>query len=145
MATVSTYLNFDGNTEEAFEFYKSVFGTNYIGGIMRMGDLPAQEGMLAMSDDVKNKIMNVQLPILGGHILLGTDTLEAYGQRLVVGNNVHLVLRPDSREEADALFAALSAGGEIEMPMADQFWGDYYGSLTDKFGIGWMIAHTPRS
>ncbi|MCC6945880.1 MAG: VOC family protein [Thermomicrobiales bacterium] len=143
MAAVSTYLNFDGNTEQAFEFYKSVFGTDYIGGIMRMGDLPAQEGMPPMPDDVKNKIMNVQLPILGGHILMGTDVLEGYGSRLVTGNNVHIVLRPDTREEADALFVALSAGGEVGMPMTDQFWGDYYGAFTDKFGIGWMIDHQP--
>jgi len=143
VASVSTYLNFDGNTEEAFEFYKSVFGTDYIGSIMRMGDLPAQEGMPPVPDDVKSKIMNIQLPILGGHILLGTDVLEAFGPKLVAGNNVHIVLRPDSREDADALFAALSAGGEVGMPMTDQFWGDYYGEFTDKFGIGWMIDHTP--
>lgn len=129
--------------EEAFEFYKSVFGTDYIGGIMRMGGLPPQEGMPLMSDDVKNKIMNMQLPIIGDHILLGTDALEAYGSRLVAGNNIHIVLRHDSRGEADALFAGLNAGREFEIPMTDQFWGDYCGAFTDKFGVGWMIDYAP--
>lgn len=140
MASVSTYLNFEGKTEEAFEFYKSVFGTDYIGGIFRMGDLPAQEGMPPVPDDIKNMVMNVQLPILAGHILLGTDTVAEWGHNLVEGNNVSIMLRPDTREEADSLFAALSVDGSVQMPMSDQFWGDYYGAFTDKFGIQWMIA-----
>ncbi len=144
MAGVSTYLNFDGTTAEAFAFYKSVFGTEYIGEIMRMGDIPPQEGMPPIPDEAKDRIMNVQLPILGGHILLGTDVLEAYGHELVMGDNVHIVLRPDSREEADALFAALSEGGTVSMPMTDQFWGDYYGAFTDRFGVNWMINYSQR-
>lgn len=142
MATVSTYLNFDGNTEEAFEFYKSVFGTEYIGGIFRMGDMPDDEGAPPAPAHLKNLIMNVQLPILGGHILMGTDTVTEWGQTLKPGNNVYIVLHPDSREAADALFAALSEGGNVEMPMADQFWGDYFGNCIDKFGVQWMITHT---
>ena len=139
MASVSTYLNFEGTTEAAFEFYKSVFGTDYIGGIMRMRDIPSGESMPPVADEDRNKVMNVQLPILGGHVLLGTDVLDAYGAALVEGNNVHIVLRPDSRADADALFAALSDQGHVSMPMEDQFWGAYYGAFTDKFGIGWMI------
>lgn len=144
MATVSTYLNFDGNTEAAFEFYKTVFGTEYIGGIFRMGDMPAQEGMPPVPEHIENLVMNVQLPILAGHRLMGTDTVAEWGHNLEVGNNVSVVLHPDTREEADALFAALSDGGSVQMPIADQFWGDYYGAFTDKFGIQWMIAVTAR-
>ena len=144
MASVSTYLNFDGKTEEAFEFYKSVFGTEYVGGIFRMGDMPPQEGMEPTPDHLKNLVMNVQLPITGGHLLMGTDTVSDWGHELKPGNNVSIMLHPGSREEADRLFADLSAGGSVQMPMADQFWGDYYGALTDAFGIQWMIAYTGK-
>lgn len=143
MASVSTYLNFPGNTEEAFEFYKSVFGTDFVGGIFRMGDAPAGDGQAPMPEHLKDKVMNVQLPITGGHLLMGTDAMEEWGQNLVTGNNVSLTIHPDSREEADRLFAALKAGGNVTMPLADQFWGDYYGALTDKFGIQWMVAYSP--
>lgn len=142
VAKVSTYLNFNGTTFEAFEFYKSVFGTDYAGPVTRMGDIQV-EGMPPASDDTKDLIMNVQLPILGGHLLMGTDTPGEWGERLIMGNNISITLHTDSREEADALYAALSAGGKVEMPMADQFWGDYFGTLEDKFGVPWMIVHTP--
>ncbi len=144
MASVSTYLNFDGKTEEAFEFYKSVFDTEYIGGIFRMGEMPPQEGMPPMSDHLKNLVMNVQLPITGGHLLMGTDTVAEWGQNLKPGNNVSITLHPDFRKDADRLFAALSDGGSVQMPMADQFWGDYYGALTDQFGIQWMIIFSGK-
>jgi len=140
---VSTYLNFAGNTEEAFNFYKSVFGTEFAGqGIMRMGDAPPQEGQPELSEADKRLVMHVGLPILGGHMLMGTDATESMGFTLTQGNNIYISLSPDSREEADRLFAALSEGGEVEMPMADQFWGDYFGSLVDRFGIRWMINYT---
>jgi PhnB protein len=139
VASVSTYLNFAGTTEEAFTFYKSVFGTEFDGnGIMRMGDVPAQDGQPETSDAEKNLVMHVTLPILGGHLLMGTDVPASMGA-VNQGNNVYISLRPDSRAEADRLFAALSEGGNPEMPMADQFWGDYFGSLVDRFGIQWMI------
>ena len=141
MASVSTYLNFDGSTEEAFEFYKSVFDTDYLGGIFRMGDMPADEGAPPVPEHLKNLVMNVQLPILGGHVLMGTDTVAEWGQQLMPGNNFHIVLHTDSREAADELFAALSEGGTVEMPMADQFWGDYFGDCIDKYGVRWMITH----
>ena len=144
MASVSTYLNFDGNTEEVFEFYKSIFGTDYIGGIFRLRDMPAEEGQPPVPDHLRNLVMNVQLPILGGHILMGTDTVPEWGHDLKPGNNFHIVLHADSREAADALFIALSEGGKVEMPMADQFWGDYFGDCIDKFGIQWMITHSTR-
>jgi PhnB protein len=142
VAAVSTYLNFAGNTEEAFEFYKSVFGTEYDGQIYRMGDFPAEEGHAELSDAAKNLVMHVSLPILGGHRLMGTDTVDELGMVLNVGDNVSIMLQPDSREDADRLFAALSPGGNVSMPMADQVWGDYFGSFTDKYGVSWMINYS---
>jgi PhnB protein len=144
MAGVSTYLNFARNTEEAFNFYKSVFGTEFDGEIMRFSSVPPQDGQPPMSEEDKNLVMHVSLPILGGHRLMGTDAPESLGFTLTEGNNVYISLAPDSREEADRLFAALSAGGNVEMPMGDQFWGDYFGSFTDKFGIHWMVNHSTR-
>jgi PhnB protein len=139
MAQTSTYLNFERQTEEAFTFYKSVFGTEFVGGISRHADVPMPEGMPPLSDEDKQLVINVQLPILGGHILMGTDAPRSMGFTLNQGNNVHICLQPDTREQADELFAALSAGGAVEMPLQDMFWGDYFGSFTDKFGIHWMI------
>lgn len=139
MASVSTYLNFKNQTEEAFLFYKTVFGTEFIGKINRFGEIPPQPGQPQIADADKNLVMNVQLPILGGHVLQGTDAPESMGFTLTQGNNVYVCLIPDTRAEADRLFAALSAGGKVEMPMQDMFWGDYYGSLKDKFGVQWMI------
>ena len=144
MATVSTYLNFERNTAEAFEFYKSVFGTEYT-SIMRYSDMPTDDDMPGVSDEDKDLIINVQLPILGGHRLMGTDAPESMGFTLNQGNNVYIALHPDTREEADRLFAALSAGGTVEMELADQFWGDYFGSFIDKFGTRWMVNQTPTS
>ena len=145
MARTSTYLNFARSTEEAFNFYKSVFGTEFIGPIARMGDAPAQEGQPAMSDDDKQLVMNVQLPILGGHLLMGSDAPESMGFQLNQGNNVYIALDPDTRAEADTLFAALSVGGKVEQPMQEMFWGDYFGSLVDRFGVQWLINCTSPS
>ena len=146
MATTSTYLNFSSGTEEAFNFYKSVFGTEFMGdGIMRHGDVPLPEGAPKLSDDVKNLVMNVALPILGGHVLMGSDIPESMGYTVNQGNNVYISLHPDSRGEADRLFAALSAGGTVEQEMADMFWGDYFGSLVDKFGVQWMINTSSKA
>jgi len=140
MATTSTYLNFAGTTEAAFTFYKSVFGTEFVGGIFRMDDAPPQEGQPAMSEADKQLVMNVQLPILGGHLLMGTDATESMGMTVNQGNNIYINLHPDTRAEADSLFAALSDGGTVEMPMMEMFWGDYFGSLVDQYGVQWMIA-----
>ena len=116
MAQTSTYLNFARITEEAFNFYKSVFGTEFVGGISRFGDIPAQEGQPEMSEDDKQLVMNVQLPILGGHLLMGTDAPESMGFQLNQGNNVYICLDPDTRAEADSLFAALSEGARLKCP-----------------------------
>ena len=143
MAQVSTYLNFSRQTEEAFTFYKQVFGTEFL-GIMRHRDVPLEEGQPGPSEEDLDLIINVQLPILGGHLLMGTDAPESMGFTVNHGNNVHICLLPDSREEADRLFAALSEGGEVEMPLTDMFWGDYFGSFTDKFGVKWMINQSDQ-
>jgi PhnB protein len=144
MARTNTYLNFERNTEEAFTFYKSVFGTEFVGEIARFGAVPAQEGQPPMSDDDKQLVMNVQLPILGGHLLMGSDAPASMGFQLNQGNNVYIALDPDTRPEADSLFAALSAGGKVEQPMQEMFWGDYFGSLVDRFGVQWLINCTAR-
>lgn len=139
MASTSTYLNFTNETEAAFTFYRSVFGTEFVMGIIRLGDVPPMEGMPELSDADKQLVMNVVLPITGGHILMGTDVPESMGFQLTKGNNVSINVQPDSRAEADRLFAALSEGGSVQMPMAEQFWGDYFGSFVDRFGIHWMV------
>jgi PhnB protein len=139
MARVSTYLNFAGNTEEAFLFYKSVFGGEFIGEIRRMSDVPTMEGQPVLSEDTKNMVMHVELPILAGHVLMGTDVPESMGFSLRPGNNVSINLEPDTLEEASRLFAALAEGGQVEMPLQEMFWGDNFGSLTDKFGVKWMV------
>jgi PhnB protein len=139
MARVNTYLNFTDRTEEAFEFYRSVFGGEFAGGIGRFGDIPPQEGAPALSEEDKRLVMHIALPILGGHILMGTDAPRSMGFSVVSGNNVHISLEPDTRAEANRLFAALSAGGKVEMPMQEMFWGAYFGSFADQYGVHWMI------
>jgi PhnB protein len=144
MARTSTYLNFPSHTEEAFLFYKSAFGTEFtVPGFRRFSDMPPTEGQPPMPDSLRNLVMHVELPITGGHILMGTDAPAEMGFNVLVGNNVSLNLEPDTREEADRLFNALSAGGTVEMPMQEQFWGAYFGSCADKYGVRWMINFTP--
>ena len=144
MARVSTYLNFARETEEAFNFYKDVFGTEFVDGIHRMGEVPPQEGQPALSDEDKDLVMHVDLPILGGHHLMGTDAPESLGFKVNFGNNVYINLEPDTRVEADRLFKALSEGGKVEMEMQEMFWGDYFGSCTDKYGVAWMFNCTSK-
>lgn len=139
MARVSTYLNFNGNTEQAFEFYRSVFGGEFTSPIHRFKDVPAVPGQPPMPADSLNMVMHVELALLGGHLLMGTDAPESMGFTVAPGNNVHINLEPDTRAEADRLFHALAAGGTVDMPLQDMFWGAYFGSLTDQFGIHWML------
>jgi PhnB protein len=140
MARTSTYLNFPRNTEEAFNFYKSVFGSDFSGnGIARFGDIPAMDGAPSISDEDKNLIMHIELPIVGGHLLMGTDAPESMGFKMQYGNNIYINLEPDTRSETKRLFDALSAGGIVTMDMQDMFWGAYFGSCTDKYGVQWMF------
>jgi PhnB protein len=138
MAKMNPYLNFDGKAEEAFTFYKSVFGGDFVGGVHKIGDAPGTEGL---PEDEKRRIMHIALPIDANTTLMASDIIPSAGHKLTEGNNVHISLHPDSREEADKLFNGLSAGGNVEMPLEDTFWGAYFGSFTDKFGIKWMVNY----
>ncbi|WP_192348749.1 SRPBCC domain-containing protein [Algoriphagus sp. Y33] len=141
-ARVCTYLNFDGKTEEAFLFYKSAFKTEFIGkGIERFEEIPPSVEHPPMPEAVKKMVLHVELPILGGHILMGTDAPKEMGFTLTKGNTMHICLEPESREEAERLFTELSAGGNVTMPLADMFFGAYFGEFSDKFGINWMINY----
>jgi len=139
-ARVCTYLNFPGNTEEAFLFYQSVFKTRFAGdGIQRFGDLPADSNHPPVADVIKKMVLHVELPITGNHILMGTDAPKEMGFTLTQGNNMHISVEPETREEAKRIFDQLSVDGTIDMPLQDMFFGAYFGSFTDKFGINWMI------
>lgn len=136
---VATYLNFPGNTEEAFRFYQSVFRTNFVNGIQHFGDIPQSPNQPVIADEIKKMVLHVELPITGNHVLMGTDAPKEMGFTLNKGNNMHICIEPDTREEADRLFNELSEGGGVTMPMADMFFGAYFGEFSDKFGINWMI------
>lgn len=141
-----SYLNFPGNTEEAFLFYKSVFKTEFNGsGIQRFGDLPADTNHPPVSESVKKMVLHVELPIVGNHVLMGTDAPKEMGFTLVQGNNMHISLELESREETKRLFDALSSDGNITMDIQDMFFGAYFGSCTDKYGINWMFNFTEKS
>ncbi len=144
MARVSIYLNFKRETEAAFTFYKEVFGGEFEGGLHRMNEVPPQEGTPELPSEDKELVMHVALPILGGLMLMGTDAPESMGFKLEQGNNVYINLEPDTRAETERLFNALQEGGKIEMPLQEMFWGDYYGSLRDRFGVQWMFNCTEK-
>ncbi len=139
MASVNVYLNFDGNCEQAFSFYKSAFGGEYP-YIGRFKDMPPQEGMPPMPQEMADRIMHVSLPISKETMLMGSDTGGEWASSYKQGNNFSISVNAESREEADRLFAALSEGGKVTMPMNKTFWGDYFGMWTDKFGINWMMS-----
>jgi PhnB protein len=145
MAVINPYLIFDGNAEEAFNFYKSVFGGEFT-QIMRFGSMPGCEEM-GVREDEKDRIMHVALPIgTKGDVLMASDFIAASGQKYEKGKDsgFSISIGADSKEEADQLFSALAEGGQTVMPMADAFWGDYFGMLKDKFGIDWMISYNPK-
>ena len=139
MIKLQTYLNFAGNTEKAFNFYKSVFGGEF-SSVVRFRDMP-MEGVEISKED-ENKIMHICLPIGKDNLLMANDILESFGQKLIQGNNTYIAVYPKSKEEADRIFNTLSVDGNIEMQISDQPWGDYYGSFKDKFGIQWMVIYT---
>ncbi len=141
MKSVNPYLNFNGNTEEAFEFYKSVFGGEFLFKI-RMKDMPGMPGLDKMSDEDREKIMHIALPITNGSIIMGSDVLDFMGRSLNIGNNVYINLEADSGEEADRLFNALSDGGKVEMALQKTAWSEKYGSCIDKYGVQWMVNYT---
>lgn len=139
MASINPYLTFSGNCEEAFKFYQSVFGGEFP-FLGRFKDMPPMEGHPPISAAEAEKIMHVSLPIGNGSILMGSDSFDGFGKATVEGNNFSISVNADSGDEADKLFNGLSAGGKIAMPMNNTFWGSYFGMLTDKFGIQWMVS-----
>jgi len=140
MPAINPYLNFPGNTEDAFNFYKSVFGGEFL-TLQRFKDTPDAGNL---PPGVENQVMHVALPIGKNNILMGTDAPESMGFSLTVGTNQYICISPDSREEATKLFDGLSAGGKVEMDLQDMFWGAYYGSLTDRFGVKWMVNYSKQ-
>ena len=140
MARVSTYLNFPRSTEQAFTFYKSVFGSEFTAtGIRRFRDVPANPDHPPLSEEDRDLVVHMELPILGGHVLMGTDAPESMGFTVIPGNNMFIHLEPDSRSETTRLFEALSEGGTIDMPLQEMFWGGYFGSLVDRFDVRWLF------
>lgn len=139
-ARVCTYLNFPGNTEEAMNFYKRVFKSEFNGaGIQRFGDIPSDASQPPMDEAIKKMVLHVELPTLGNHVLMATDAPKEMGFTLTQGNNMHISLEPETRQETQRLFDELSAGGTITMPLEDMFFGSFYGSFTDRYGINWML------
>ncbi|GAB3522629.1 VOC family protein [Emticicia fontis] len=143
MTTVNVYLTFEGNCEAAFNFYKSVFGGEFA-SVNRFKEMPPQEGM-EMPEEDGDKLMHISLPISQQATLMGSDTGGQWARKTVFGNNFSLSINTDSKEEADHLFNELSADGTQTMPMNQTFWGSYYGMLTDKFGINWMISFDAKA
>jgi len=136
MKTINTYLTFNGNCEEAFNFYKSIFGGDF-GFVGRFSNMPEK---YKVKEEDANRIMHISLP-MGDTVLMGSDSLDSTGADLVKGNNFSISVGADSTEEADKVFQALAEGGKVIMPMADTFWNAYYGLVVDKFGIKWMMNY----
>ncbi len=144
MAIINAYLHFKGNCEEAFNFYKSVFGGEfcYLG---RFKEIPSQDGTPKISEEMENKILHISLPISKETVLMGSDTTDGeWESRYFKGNNISLQICTETKDEADRLFSSLLEGGQVVMPLVYAFWGDYFGMLTDKFGINWMINYNPE-
>lgn len=138
---IHAYLNFENTTEAAFRFYAQVLGGT-LTEFHRFGAMPTQDGSFELTPEQKNLVMHVGLGLPDGQMIMGSDMLPGMGPRRVEGNNFSISVHPDSRQEADRVFNGLAAGGTVTMPMADQFWGDYFGSLTDRFGINWMVNYS---
>ena len=137
MPKLNPYLNFNGQAEAAFTFYQSIFGGNFVGGVHKMSSMPGSENLPV---EEREYVMHIALNI-GKDLLMASDILPSAGQVLIEGNNNYVSIFPDSKEQAVHFFNKLSEGGAVEMPLEDQFWGDYFGCLTDKFGVKWMINY----
>jgi PhnB protein len=140
MAIANVYLTFDGDCEEAFELYRSVFGGDYA-MMSRFGEMPP-DPEYPIDDAHKDRIMHVTLPIGGETVLMGSDTMPGMSPQLKQGNNFSISVATESREEADRMFAALAEGGTVTMPQADTFWNSYFGMCRDRFGVQWMVDYT---
>lgn len=144
MKSLNPYFNFPGNTEEAFNFYKSVFGGDF-STFMRFGEAPAAGPDGKLPPGTADKLMHVALPLKDNFTLMATDSLESMGHPVTIGNNINLAIEADSKQEAEKFFNGLSAGGQVTMPLGDQFWGAYFGSVRDQFGVNWMISYNPQA
>jgi PhnB protein len=138
MAIINTYLHSEANTEEAFEFYKSIFGGEF-STFLRYREMCDQSGFPEISEDEEEKIMHVALPIGKENVLMGSDTLKSMRHEIQVGNNFSISVSTESREETERIFNGLSNGGRVTMPLAKTFWSEYFGMCNDKFGILWMV------
>lgn len=139
MASVSTYLNFDGTCLEAFEFYKRVFGTEYVADVMFMRDIPSGDDAAPLTEEEGGRVMHVALPILGGHQIMGTDILPSWGSTAVQGNTMYINLICDSQDQLRELYAGLADGAQRTQEPKAEFWGDLYAEVVDRFGIQWMF------
>ncbi len=137
MITANLYLNFNGTTENAFKFYQSIFGGEF-SRLQRFREVPGMEGLSAEDGE---KIIHISLPVGKNLVLHATDAMESMGRSLTAGNNFSILLEPESKEEAESYFNRLSAGGKVDMPLQDVFWGGYYGLVTDQYGIQWMVNY----
>lgn len=142
MAAINAYLTFNGNCEEAFELYKNVFGGSFE-QMSRFKEMPGSENNHTAAEDAE-KIMHVSFPINKETTLMGSDISKAFGQTFILGNNISLAVNAHSIEEADKIFKGLADGGTTTMPLADTFWGAYFGMCTDKFGVNWMVNHDAK-
>jgi PhnB protein len=138
MKAVHPYLNFDGNTLEVFEFYRSVFGGEFT-NVTRYADMGNGMGV---PEAERGRIANIGLPLGGGAVLMATDSVSAFPRKLRPGNNFYITLEPESKEEAERVFGQLSEGGVVEMPLQHTEWAESYGSFIDRFGIGWMVNYS---
>lgn len=137
MKSVNPYLNFNGNTEEAFTFYQSVFGGDFL-VVVRFKDLDD----VNVPEEERDQIAHIALPLGPNHMLMGTDVLESDDRTLTIGNNFSITISAESAEEAANLFEALSDGGQVEMPLQETDWAEQFGHCVDKFGVRWMIDYT---
>lgn len=140
---IHPYLNFEGKTEEAIRTYEKILGGK-VSEIHRFGSMPPMDG-IELTSAQKNLVLHVALELPGGQMIMASDIVEGLNPKLVEGNNYSISIHPDSKAEADRIFNALAQGGAITMPLADQFWGDYFGSVTDRYGINWMVNYSAQT
>ena len=141
MRTTNPYLNFNGSTEEAFNFYRSVFGGEFT-MFQRFMDMPEMPGAPKVDEKDKDKILHVSLALKNGVVIMGSNALESHGQKVIFGNSTHISLDAESEDEAKELFEGLSSGGKVTMPLQKMFWGALYASFSDRYGINWMVSYS---
>lgn len=144
MKKINVYVLFDGQCEDAFNFYKSVLGGDYA-SVMRFSDMPPSDDIPSLPEEHQNRIMHISLAVSADHVLMGSDTGGEWAADYNQGNNFSISISVESRKEADRIFNGLSDGGTVTMPMDYTFWGSYFGSFRDKFGVNWMVSFDANS